>query len=322
MLLIGLGLVVKGGDLFVSAAVRLAESLRVPRVVVGATLVSLATTTPELVVSAMAGAKGVSDLAVGNAIGSCICNIGLILGLTALLKHVDVHPPVLRRAAARYVRVRGAAVFNDPDGELRQWQGLVLIGCGLGYFVYDFMRHARAASPEEETEAADIANMAAARARFLARHAGRIAQFVLGAGLVVAGSHMLVEAAVDVANALGVPKMIVGLTVIAVGTSLPELVTALSSTRKAVSDLALGNVLGANIANLTLIVGTAAALTRVRLSAVTELFNFPALLVIFALLLWVLSTDRRVTRKEGALLLGAYAVYITALIGLTLATAR
>src|SRR5262245_33562828 len=96
LLIVGLALLVKGGDLFVSAAVRMAELLRMPRVVIGSTLVSLATTTPELVVSLMAGARGESGLAVGNAVGSCICNIGLILGTTAALKHIDVHPPALR----------------------------------------------------------------------------------------------------------------------------------------------------------------------------------------------------------------------------------
>lgn len=322
LLLSGLLLVVKGGDLFVSAAVRLAESLHVPRVVIGATLVSLATTTPELVVSGMAGAQGAPDLAVGNAIGSCICNIGLILGLTAVLKHVDVHPPLLRTPLLAMFGFAALLFLMTLDFELARWQGLLLIGCGIAYFAYDFIRHARMAEPAKQVEATDIATTLIERARLLRGQAGRIAQFVLGAVLVVAGSRLLVEAAVDVASALGVPNMIVGLTVIAVGTSLPELVTAITSSRKDVSDIAVGNVLGANIANLTFIVGTAAALTKVRLNSATELFNFPALLVILGLLLWVLLTGRRVTRREGAMLLTAYGVYIVALIGLTLVTAR
>ncbi len=319
LLLLGLALVVKGGDLFVSAAVRLAESLHVPRVVIGATLVSLATTSPELVVSATAGAKGASDLALGNAIGSCICNIGLIMGLTAALKHVDVHPAVLRTPLLAMFGFAVLLFLMALDLELAQWQGLVLIICGIGYFAYDLLWHTRAVAPAEEAEATDIMKRFIERARVLRGQAGSIAQFVLGAGLVVVGSYLLVEAAVNVARALGVPNMIVGLTVIAVGTSLPELVTAVTSTRKDVSDLAVGNVLGANIANLTLIVGTAAALTNVRLKCATELFNFPALLVTFGLLLWMLLTDRRITRREGAVLLVAYGVYVVTLLVFTVA---
>lgn len=111
--------------------------------------------------------------------------------------------------------------------------------------------------------------------------------------------------------------MVIGLTVVALGTSLPELVTALASSRKAVSDLAVGNVLGANIANLTLVVGAAAILHDVSLSRATQLFNFPAMLLIMALLLWMLHTGRRVTRREGFTLLAVYTAYLAALITLT-----
>ncbi|MCS7337833.1 MAG: calcium/sodium antiporter [Verrucomicrobiae bacterium] len=319
LLIVGLALVVKGGDLFVSAAVWLADAARVPRVVIGATLVSLATTAPELVVSAMAGFKGVSDLAVGNAVGSCICNIGLIFGLTAALKHVDVHPPALRVPLLAMFGFAVLLFLMVLDMELAQWQGIVLIACGAGYFGYDFIRHARFFRPEEEAEAAELATSAVARGPAFRGFAGRAVEFVLGAALVVVGSHLLVEAAVEIAVALGVPRMIIGLTVVAVGTSLPELVTAVTSSRKGVSDVAVGNVLGANIANLTLIVGTAAALTQVRLSRVTELFNFPVLLAVFGLMLWMLLTDRRVTRREGAVLLATYGLYLTGLVIVTLA---
>ena len=131
---------------------------------------------------------------------------------------------------------------------------------------------------------------------------------------MVVGSRLLVDAAVNLAGALGIPNMIVGLTVVAVGTSLPELVTALTSTRRNVSDLAVGNVLGANIANLTFVVGTAAVLADVRMSRATQVFNFPAMLVIFGLLLWMLWTDRKVSRKEGIVLLVTYSFYLCALV--------
>ena len=314
LLLIGLTLLVKGGDLFVSAAVRIAEFLRMPRVVIGSTLVSLATTTPELVVSLMAGTKGESGLAVGNAVGSCICNVGLILGVTATLRHVDVHLKALRTPLIAMFSFGALLFLMTLDLRLSRWQGLVLVAGGLVYFVYDFAQHARDTKPADVAEARAIEQAVAGRFQWFQGQAGSVMQFLMGAAIVVAGSRLLVDAAVNVAGALGIPSIIVGLTVIAVGTSLPELVTAVSSSRRNVSDLAVGNVLGANIANLTFIVGTAAILSEVNMRRATQLLNFPALLAVFGLLLWMLLTDRRVTRKEGVGLLLTYCLYLCALV--------
>lgn len=314
LLLVGLALLVKGGDLFVSAAVRIAEFLRMPRVVIGSTLVSLATTTPELVVSVMAGAKGEPGLAVGNAVGSCVCNIGLILGLTAAFKHVDVHPSALRIPLGAMFGFGVALFAMTLDLRLSRWQGLALIAGGLGYFVYDFVKHARDTRPADVAEAAVIKKAVVERFAWIQSRPGSIAQFALGAGIVVLGSRLLVDAAVALASALGIPSIIIGLTVLAVGTSLPELITAVTSSRRAVSDLAVGNVLGANIANLTLVVGTAAVLSDVTMRRETQLYNFPAMLGLFGLLLWMMRTDRRITRKEGTALLVFYNLYLAGLV--------
>lgn len=324
-LLAGLALIVKGGELFVAAALRIAEFLKMPRVVVGSTLVSLATTTPELVVSIMSGLKHQSGLAVGNAVGSCICNIGLILGLTAALKHVDVHPRVLRTPLTAMFLCGGALFALTLNLVLYQWQGALLLAAGLGYFAWDFWQHYRFRKPAVVAEATaiekEVQKVAGTRLAWFHGRTGTYLQFALGAAVVVLGSRWLVDGAVNLASRLGIPPIVIGLTVVAAGTSLPELVTAITSTRKAVSDLAVGNVLGANIANLTLVVGTAALFHDVRMNRLTQVFNFPALLVIMALLLWMLLTDRRVTRREGAALLATYATYIVVVVVLTLATA-
>jgi len=144
-------------------------------------------------------------------------------------------------------------------------------------------------------------------------------QFLLGSGIVVLGSRLLVDAAVNLASALGIPSIIIGLTVIAVGTSLPELVTAVMSSRSNASDLAVGNVLGANIANLTLVVGVAAMMSEVSMNRATQLLNFPAMLAVFGLLLWMLLNDRKVSRKEGVALLVTYSLYLCALVFLAVA---
>jgi cation:H+ antiporter len=319
LLLAGLALIIKGGDLFVAASVRIAEMLRMPRVVIGGTLVSLATTSPEMVVSVMAGLKGESGLAVGNAIGSCICNIALILGVTAAIKQVDVHPRALRTPLAGMFFFGVVLFLMTFDLALQRWQGALLLVGGAAYFVWDFWQHWRDKRPEHVIEAKAIGQEAAAtRWAWFQTKPGTAVQFLVGAAVVIGGSKLLVESAVDMAHLLGVPSIIVGLTVVAVGTSLPELVTAITSSRKNVSDLSIGNLIGANIANLTLVVGTASAIREVTMDRLTQLFNFPAMLVTMLLMLWMLKTDKRVTRREGAILLVSYSVYLIALAGVTM----
>jgi cation:H+ antiporter len=316
---LGLALILKGGDWFVAAAVRLAEFLRMPRVVIGSTLVSLATTIPELVVSIMAGARGESGLAVGNAVGSCICNIGLILGVAAALRQVEVHPRILRTPLLAMFLAGVALFLLTLDLTLSRGQGAVLLLGGAVYFAWDFWQHWRDRRPRDLAEAKAIEQERVATPwAWLQTKAGTGVQFAVAALLVVVGSRWLVDGAVHVAARLGIPPIVIGLTVVALGTSLPELVTAVTSARQSVSDLAVGNVLGANIANLTFIVGTAAVIQEVTLSRFTQALNFPALLLVMALLLWLLLTDRRVTRREGVVLLGAYGLYLVVLVALTL----
>lgn len=315
----GLVLIIKGGDFFVAAAIRIAEFLRMPRVVIGSTLVSLSTTTPELVVSVMAGAKGESGLAVGNAIGSVICNIGLILGVTAIIKHVDIHFRVLRKPLLVMFGAALLLLLMTLDLKLERWQGVVLLLSGAAFFIFDFTTHWHDRKPADMAEAKAIdAGVTKTRFAWLQTRWGSGVQFVVGAAIVILGSKFLVDGAVSFAARLGIPSMIVGLTIVAMGTSLPELVTAITSSRKSVSDLAVGNVLGSNIANLTLVVGTAATVHAVTMDRQTQLFNFPAMLIVMVALVWMLWTDRRVTRREGAVLLAIYAGYLALLIGLTI----
>jgi len=202
-----------------------------------------------------------------------------------------------------------------------RWQGAVLILGGLVSFIYDFVHHARDTKPADVAEAREIkAAVGGTVGKWFGwwhGKAGSGLQFLLGAGIVVVGSRFLVDAAVNLASALGIPSIIIGLTVIAVGTSLPELLTAVMSSRTNASDLAVGNVLGANIANLTFIVGTAAMMSEVTLRRETQLLNFLAMLAVFWLLLWMLLNDRKVSRKEGVALLLTYSLYLCGLVLLT-----
>jgi cation:H+ antiporter len=309
-LLAGLLLVVKGGDLFV-AALRIAVLLRMPKVVVGSTIVSLATTTPELVVSCIAGLRGESGLAVGNAVGSCICNLGLILGTTALLKEVRIHFNALRVPLLSMTAACILLLLATWSLQLDRWQAVGLVGAGAAYFILDFWRHWNCRDRAEIREAEAIeAGVSHGRWPWLDSPAGAGGRFLLGALVVILGSRLLVDGAVALATRMGVPSIVVGLTVVAIGTSLPEIITAVGSARRSVSDLAVGNVLGANIANLTFIVGMAGLFGTVRLDRATQLSSFPVLLLLAGLVGWSLRTRQRLSRVEGFVLVGVYLAYL------------
>lgn len=317
LILAGLVILVRGGDLFVSAAVRIAGFLRVPHIVIGSTLVSLATTTPELAVSVTAGVQDAPGLAVGNAIGSCLCNIGLILGLGAILRPIVVHPRTIFVPLGAMIAACAALFLMTLDLSLNRRQGMLLVGVGIAYFASDLWRHIRHARRRETADAVSLeASLAppAVRWSWFATRLGTAVQFAASALLVVFGSDLLVRGAVGLAGALGISPLVIGLSVVAIGTSLPELVTAVTSARQAVSDLSVGNVIGANLANLTLVVGTAACLQHVRLERSMQVFNFPVALAFMAALAAFCLWRRRIGRAAGAFLIASYAAYLAVLV--------
>lgn len=313
LLLLGLGLLIKGGEWFVASAVRAARLLQMPRVVIGSTLVSLATSLPELTVSIISGLEGQPGLAVGNAVGSCICNIGLILGVTSLIKGIDVNWRALRTPFAAMLLFGFLLLLMTTDLQLSRAQGLVLVILGISYYIWDFISSYRTRSLREKTEAGVLVQAVADVPPWLETRAGTALQFIGAALVVVAGSRLLVVGAIDVARMAGIPPIFIGLSIVAVGTSIPEFVTALTSSRKNVSDLSLGNILGANIANLSFIVGTAAALTDVSMSRLTQLFNIPAMLLVMGTLLMFCWRYGRLDRRAGTVLLMLYVLYLASL---------
>jgi cation:H+ antiporter len=303
---LGVALVIKGGDLFVTTSVSIAAHARVPKILIGGTLVSLATTGPELAVSLTASLRGNPGLAIGNAVGSAICNVGLILGVLCVLHPMDVRPREFRLPAAAMMLGGVLLACLTVGLKLGRTSGAVLLAYAGIYLVTDFVRQKREAdklgdhglSPEEAPK------LTLRKSIWL---------FIVGAGLVIVGSRLLADSGVVIAKALGVPPMIVGLTLVAMGTSLPELVTAIHAARIGVPELSLGNVVGANIMNVTLIAGGSAAIHPLQLTRATQLYNFPAMLVIFGALVWLSYTEQRLTRNEGWLLLSLYGLYIAGL---------
>lgn len=313
LLIIGLALVIKGGDFFVQAAVGIAENLKIPRVVVGGTLMALATTSPEVVVSVMSGMKGEPGLALGNASGSVVCNIGLIGGTTALLGTVVTHPQALYRPFAALGICSVLALLFSLNHEIARWEAALIVLVGLMYFVGDLYWSLRTRyTGEPDPTAAVPANpeepvLPIGKSVFL---------FLVGAVTVVFGSKLLVDSAVEIATNMGISTIIIGLTVVSVGTSLPEFVTAITSARKGVSDLAIGNIIGANVANLTLVLGSAGVLTPIQLPTRELWLNFPPMMIFITLLGVLALVKGGISRAWGKTFLALYVLFI-AMIALT-----
>lgn len=310
LLLLGFGLIIQGGDLFVASSVRIAEFLEVPRVVIGTTLVSLATTSPELVVSITSGIKQNPDIGVGNAVGSCMCNMCMILGVMAAIRSIGVRLAEIRIPLTTMFAFAVLLLILTWNLRLPQTAGFVLAVLGVGYFLCDFFHHRRSSRPEDLAEARSIEAESTAESPWLRSRKGAIAVFVLGAAMVIVGSELLVESASNLAEKMGVPSIVIGLTIVAVGTSLPELVTAVKSARQNVADLGVGNILGANVANLTLVIGGAASFEDLSMDRITQALNFPALILGMLLVFWMLFSRQRISRREGWMLIAYYFVWL------------
>ncbi len=305
LIAVGFALVAKGGDLFVDSSIRIGRALRVPRFVIGGTLVSLATTGPELVVSATAAWMGDSGIALGNAVGSCICNIGLIVGTVALIMPVEVDRPDFIRRAGWMVAGGLLVVGFSWDRSLDRGFGVVLLALAVAYLAWDLLgivRSRRASG--EEGEDADAAGGLA----------GAVGWFTIGGACVLAGSYLLVDSGQGLAEAVGVPSSIIGFSVIAIGTSLPELVTGVTAARKRVPDLSLGNIVGANVLNLFLIVGLSGTLQPLALDRFSQLYGFPWLGIFFLTIVGVVLKNGVVRRAAGIGLLMLYALYTIGLV--------
>lgn len=304
LLLLGLLLVGQGGQLFVNASLDIARCFRIPRIVIGSTLVSLATTVPEAIVSLTASAMGDSELAIGNAVGSTIANIGLIIATVALIKRVTVEPDAFNSRARWMLAATVLLIALSWSLAMSRGVGLILLSVAVAYLVSDLVRIVHQSRETNDRSATNEGTTSAKMA----------GAFLLGAALVLMGSRLLVESGVAIASVLGVPSAVVGLSVIALGTSLPELVTGVVAARKGVPDLALGNILGANVLNLALISGLAAIINPVTLGAFTRNYAFPWLLIFVVLIITMLRKDGTLLFREGAILLGAYVLYLCGLV--------
>ena len=314
LLAAGLAFVLKGGDLFVDSSVQIARIFRIPRIVIGATLVSIATTAPELSVSSMASWMGEADIAIGNAVGSVIANIGLIVGLVMALTEVRLQAKDFRRRAIWYAAAMLILIGFSYQGFVGKVQSFVLI---LFAFAYVGAQYCAALQdrPKPGTVAAEeespVHDKVWSRKRsFLI--------FLAGLGMVLIGSRLMVDSGIAVAEALRIPSLVIGLTIIAIGTSLPELVTGLTSVRKGYPDLSIGNIIGANILDLTLIVGVSGVINPLVVSRDTVQYSYPYMVIISIFFLGTFLRKGISRRWNGWVLLAIYGLYITGLVNFAL----
>ena len=306
LFIVGLLFLIKGGDWFVDGASALARRFHLPELLIGATVVSIGTTLPEVMVSTMSALSGHGEIAYGNAIGSVICNAALIAAITIAVRPGRVDPKTLKTPVAFFFAA--AAIYCIAAyvfGRFTRVMGIIMLAMFVAYMAANVLQMKNTPAGEQE---ASEEEMPLAKTLIL---------LVLGAVLIAVGANLLVDNGTLIAQALGVPESVIALTFVALGTSLPELVTAVTSLVKGHSDLSLGNVVGANVFNLVLVSGMSITLAPFTIPQSATLFginsslvlDLPVMLVVMLILTVPALVKGKLNRAQGILLLAIYAAF-------------
>ena len=307
LLSIGLVLLYFGGEWLVKGAGLLARHLGVPPIVIGATVVAMGTSAPELVVSLHAALTGKNDISLGNVVGSNIANIALILGVAVILRSITWAPSVAKTHAPFMVASTVLCMVMMIDGTLGLFDGLLLLA-GLAAYILVCIRESRA-DPETDCEVAQLLSPPPDKG------VGYFALLIAaGLSVLVLGAYLLVESAVDIARLAGVSEAFIGMTIVALGTSLPELTTSVVAALRNEGDIAIGNVVGSNIFNILFILGATAAIQPLQMGGVhwSEMF---AMLFFTLVLMTMVFFMKRIGRINGIALVGGYIVFVAWLAG-------
>lgn len=305
LLAVGFTLLIKGADWFVEGASKVADRLGIPQLVIGLTIVAMGTSAPEAAISISAALKGSADIAVGNVVGSNIMNVLLILGMTTLITPLMVQPSTVRYEIPFLIIITVIfAAVGLWDHVVGGIDGALLWGLFILYLAYLFVmaKKGQGGPAEEKAEG---------EKESLFKMLGLI---VTGCILIVAGSNITVDAATALARIFKIDERIIGLTVVAFGTSLPELVTSIAAGIKKKADIAVGNIVGSNIFNILFVIGTSAAITPVAYQADFFVDSIVCIAASALLLLCVLNKERKLKRFGGAVMLAAYAGYFAYLL--------
>jgi cation:H+ antiporter len=313
LIILGLGTLVIGGEALVRGASMLARRLGVSPAVIGLTVVAVGTSVPELVVSILAAMRGAPDLAVGNVVGSNIVNLTASLGIAALVGHLSVRGQVIRFEWPVLFVATTVTLGFLRDANLDRFEGAILVVGLLAFISYTVVVARREVTALETVELEDVV---AGRVRFLTEwpNAAAAGFIVIGVGALVLGGDWVVDGAVTLARAIGMTDRVIGLTIVAVGTGLPELVTSVVAAFRRESDIAVANMIGSCIFNLLAILGASALVHPIGFDPSLAGTDLLWLLAITIGIWPILHSGRVVNRSEGALLVGVYGVYVTTLL--------
>ena len=312
LLVLGLIALVAGAEALVRGASRIALTLGVSPLVVGLTIVAFGTSAPEAAVSIGAAIEGSSDVAVGNVVGSNIFNVLFILGVSALVRPLVVHAQIIRQELPVMIGASILLVLLVQDGKLQPLEGGLLVTLVILYTTF-IVRQSRL---ETRSTEASFEEVVAPRARWDRHWSVQLLLVLGGLVLLVLGSNLLVEAAIDIARALGVSDLVIGLTIVAAGTSLPEVATSIVAAARGERDIAIGNIIGSNTFNLLFCLGASSAVSDGGLAVSRPVLDFDlwVMLGVAAATVPLFITGYRLTRPNGLLLLLSYFAYTTWLV--------
>jgi cation:H+ antiporter len=313
-LVIGFVLLYFGAEWLVSGAAGLARSFGIRPLIVGLTVVAYGTSSPELVVGISAGLHDQGAIALGNVIGSNIANIGLILAVCALIRAPRVDRQIVVREVPVLIVATALVVVVMFDGSLSTIEGTTLLGCAASYTIWIVAVSRRGSVAEAAAVEADAAKAAGLGDQPARSRRMLVALTVAGLGVLIGGGHFLVEGAVGVARAAGLTDQLIGLTIVAVGTSLPELATTVVAALRGHGDIAVGNVVGSNIFNILLILGASGLAGTIEAPLSALALEIIALVAMTGLAALAMATRRTVGRIEALLLLCGYIAFLIGLI--------
>ena len=293
-------------DLFVDSSVEVARRFRIPKLIIGIVLVSLATTAPEFSVSFIAAIRGNPEIALGNAVGSVICDDGLALALLGILSPspITIIPSVLKGAGIFLIAIQIIAfLFVIFDYTLNRWEGMVLVALFVSYVVFLFQQHKRGAFEDEISlhKLEDRKEVSVAKLFTL---------FILALAGIIFSSDLIITSATTIAHSFHISEGIMAMTLVAFGTSVPEIATCIVAARKGEGAIAVGNILGADIMNICWVAGASAIVNNLPLERKDILFMFPSMFIIVGAMLCMLRMNYTLTPKKGIILLGLYMLYL------------
>lgn len=306
LFILGLIMIMKGGDWFVDASIWMARRTGISLVVIAATVISIATTLPEFFVSTIASAEGLSDMAIGNSVGSIICNIALVLGICALIKPITIRGGFFGLKGILMLAYLCILFILASDGIITRLEGIFLISLSIIFFVINILENKGSFSKNHRKDREYIKKGESALNLF---------KFIIGGFLIISGADFLVETAADMANFFRIPKQIISLTLLALGTSLPELTTSISATLKNQQDISIGNILGACILNITFVIGGSALVSNNGLLISRQTLSLDIPMAILFSLIFITSGifSEKISRFTGFILVFLYGIYITIL---------